>query len=639
MRVIGTAGHVDHGKSTLVKALTGIDPDRLKEEKKRQMTIELGFAWFESQSEGEIGIVDVPGHRDFIDTMLAGVGGIDAVLLVIAADEGIMPQTKEHLAIIELLRVNTGLVVLTKVDLVDDPAWLELVEMDIRERLSSTCLENAPLLRVSAVTGDGIAQLRAAIEEVLAPLPPRLDLGRPRLPIDRIFSLTGFGTVVTGTLLNGSLCVDNEVEILPSRRSARIRGLQTHKRSEETALPGSRTAVNLSGVDVADIKRGEVITLPRLLEPTQRIDAQIELLQDAPVSLKHNDLVKVFALTSECAGRVRVLQGQELKPGENGWVQIEFEKEMVLEKEDRFIIRRMSPAHTLGGGVVVNPHPGRRYRLQDSSVIERLSLNSGTALENRILALLMEKPFITVDEIQNRLETDSERVREILAELTGRGQVSVLAGLTDQTTGYLPRAKWAELTAKSVQLLQHYHQQNPLKSGINVDELARRLRISQDELNLCLREWLKEKVVKLQDGAIALPGFEVRYSSNQSRRLEQFTAILDQQPFLPPGVKESKDLLTDDVFQSLVERGALVQLSTEVVVRKAEYGLMLGYVIERCSRGELLTLAQFRDHFNTNRKVSQAFLEFLDRKGVTQRVGEGRVLKKKPPKNPSLGAE
>jgi len=231
MRVIGTAGHVDHGKSTLVKALTGIDPDRLKEEKKRQMTIELGFAWFESQSEGEIGIVDVPGHRDFIDTMLAGVGGIDAVLLVIAADEGIMPQTKEHLAIIELLRVNTGLVVLTKVDLVDDPAWLELVEMDIRERLSSTCLENAPLLRVSAVTGDGIAQLRAAIEEVLAPLPPRLDLGRPRLPIDRIFSLTGFGTVVTGTLLNGSLCVDNEVEILPSRRSARIRGLQTHKRS------------------------------------------------------------------------------------------------------------------------------------------------------------------------------------------------------------------------------------------------------------------------------------------------------------------------------------------------------------------------------------------------------------------------
>ncbi|HPD63409.1 MAG TPA: selenocysteine-specific translation elongation factor, partial [Anaerolineaceae bacterium] len=281
MRVIGTAGHVDHGKSTLVKALTGIDPDRLKEEKKRQMTIELGFAWFESQSEGEIGIVDVPGHRDFIDTMLAGVGGIDAVLLVIAADEGIMPQTKEHLAIIELLRVNTGLVVLTKVDLVDDPAWLELVEMDIRERLSSTCLENAPLLRVSAVTGDGIAQLRAAIEEVLAPLPPRLDLGRPRLPIDRIFSLTGFGTVVTGTLLNGSLCVDNEVEILPSRRSARIRGLQTHKHSETIALPGSRTAVNLSGVDVADIKRGEVITIPRMLKPTQRIDAQIELLQDA----------------------------------------------------------------------------------------------------------------------------------------------------------------------------------------------------------------------------------------------------------------------------------------------------------------------------------------------------------------------
>jgi len=629
MRVIGTAGHVDHGKSTLVKALTGIDPDRLKEEKKRQMTIDLGFAWYESYTQGEIGIVDVPGHRDFIENMLAGIGGIDAVLLVIAADEGIMPQTEEHLAIIDLLHIKTGLIVLTKVDLVDDPAWLDLLEIDIREKLSATCLQNAPLLRVSAMTGEGMPELRTAIDKILAPLPSRPDLGRPRLPVDRVFSLTGFGTVVTGTLLGGCLCVDNEVEILPSRHLARIRGLQTHKKSADIAVPGGRTAVNLSGVDVSDIKRGEVLSLPGMFEPTQRIDARLELLKDAPIALKHNDVVKVFAMTSECAARVRMLQEQELKPGSSGWVQIEFERAMVLENEDRFIIRRMSPAHTLGGGVVVGTHPGRRYKLQDSSVIERFTLNSEPAVENRVLAITMETPFISAPDIQDRLKTDAERIREVLDELTATGDLIELDVTDIHQKRYVPRVFWQDLTAKAVELLQKFHHQFPLRSGVNLDELARRLKISQRDLELSLRKWVGDYVVKREGDSISLPAFQVKFSTNQSRKLEQFMTMLEQQPFVPPGVKESKELLTDEVYQSLLEQGALVQLSTEVAVRKTEFEMMLRFVTDECSKGVLLTLAQFRDHFNTNRKVSQAFLEYLDRKGVTQRVGEGRTLKKK----------
>lgn len=629
MRVIGTAGHVDHGKSTLVKALTGIDPDRLKEEKKRQMTIDLGFAWYESQAQGDIGIVDVPGHRDFIENMLAGIGGIDAVLLVIAADEGVMPQTSEHLAIIDLLHINTGLIVLTKIDLIDDPDWLDLVEMEVSEKVVGTCLEKAPLLRVSAMTGEGMPELRKTIDELLAPLSPRPDFGRPRLPIDRVFSLTGFGTIVTGTLLDGSFKLDHEVEILPSHRMARIRGLQTHKKTEKTAFPGSRTAINLSGIDASEIDRGEVVALPGMFKPTQRIDARLELLKDAPTALKHNDFVKLFVLTSESTGRVRLLQGQELKPGDSGWAQIEFEREIVLEKKDRFILRRMSPAQTLGGGEVVDAHPTARYKLNDSGIIERLELKTAPALENTILAFIMETPFTSIQEIKERLKITPESLHENLDGLIVNGKVLVFEGIDSAGKRYVPWGFWQGLSARVFEILNQYHQQFPLRNGISSEELARRLRISTGNMLISLNQWIDEKVVEQIDEVISLPGFIIRYSANQTRRLEKYYALIDQQAFIPPGVKESKEMLTDELYQSLVDRGLLIQVSSEVVLREKEYRLMLDYVQNECGKGVLLTLAQFRDHFNTNRKVSQSFLEHLDRNGVTQREGEGRRLKKK----------
>lgn len=629
MRVIGTAGHVDHGKSTLVKVLTGIDPDRLIEEKKRQMTIDLGFAWYESETEGGIGIVDVPGHRDFIENMLAGVGGIDAVLLVIAADEGVMPQTKEHLAIIDLLRINTGLVVLNKIDLIDDPAWLDLVELEVREALSGTRLRDAPILRVSAVTGKGVPELRQAIDRILRPLKSRPDTGRPRLPIDRVFTLTGFGTVVTGTLLDGSLRVDSEVEILPSHLPARIRGLQTHKKSESMALPGGRTAINLSGVEVVRIKRGDVVALPGMFKPTRRVDAKMDLLKDAPVRLKHNDHVKIFSLASECVGRVRLLQGDGLQPGESGWVQIEFDKDMVLVENDRFIFRRISPASTLGGGLVVDAHPLVRYKLQDPAVIARLELKATPLVENLVLTAILEKPFLSFEDLLGILAKDPAIVQEKLKVLLKKGELLMCSAHGETSYRYVTRGYWQDLTERVLDILKHYHLRYPLRCGISVDELSSRAKLDIKELKFCLDNWVRDKLIKIDNGSISLLSFEIRYSSNQSRRLTQFNSLVDQQPFNPPGVKEAKEILTEDVYQSLLAQGELIQLSADVAVRKLEFDQMRQYVLQECETGALLSLAQFRDHFDTSRKVSQAFLEYLDRKGVTQREGEGRKLRGK----------
>ncbi|MGC9334755.1 MAG: selenocysteine-specific translation elongation factor, partial [Anaerolineae bacterium] len=372
MRVIGTAGHVDHGKSTLVRALTGIDPDRLKEEKEREMTIDLGFAWLTLPSGERVGIVDVPGHKDFIKNMLAGVGGIDAALFVVAADEGVMPQTREHLAILDLLQVRGGVVALTKTDLAEDEDWLELVEADLLEVLDGTVLDGAPIVRCSARTGQGLEALLAELDRYLATSAPRRDVGRPRLPVDRVFTIAGFGTVVTGTLSDGSLSAGQEVEIQPSGLKARIRGLQTHREKIEQAVPGSRVAINLTGVSTDEIQRGDVVTVPGWLQPTILIDCHLRYLPDAPGPLKHNAAVGFFSGAAEAQARIRILGHRTMAPGDEGWVQVRLDTPLALGKGDRFIIRQPSPSVTIGGGIVVNPFPGRRYRRFRPEVIDQL---------------------------------------------------------------------------------------------------------------------------------------------------------------------------------------------------------------------------------------------------------------------------
>src|SRR5690349_4589593 len=389
MHVIGTAGHVDHGKSTLIAALTGTHPDRLKEAQAREMTIELGFGWLTLPNGEEIGIVDVPGHRDFIENMLSGVGGIDAALLVIAADEGVMPQTKEHLAILDLLQIPAGLIVLTKIDLAPDRAWLDLVETDVRLAVADTVMKDAPILRVSAKTGSGIDSLISTLQSLLENKSSRPDLNRPRLPIDRVFSMSGFGTVVTGTLSDGQLALGDEVEILPSGQRARIRGLQTHKKKEEIAIPGSRTAVNISGVETESIRRGELVVHPNQYQSTRRIDAQLRALKDISSSLKHNSEVKFFVGASETVATLRLLGTDELKAGEEAWIQLELRDPAVAVRGDRYILRRPSPGETLGGGMIVDPQPKGRHKRFDEAVLKSLeSLSQGTPADILLEAAL-----------------------------------------------------------------------------------------------------------------------------------------------------------------------------------------------------------------------------------------------------------
>ena len=630
MRVIGTAGHVDHGKSALIAALTGINPDRLKEEQEREMTIDLGFAWLTLPDGEEVGIVDVPGHRDFIENMLAGVGGIDAVLLVIAADEGIMPQTREHLAILDLLQIGSGIVVLTKVDLVDDPGWLDMVEADIRTALRGTVLKDSPILRVSSRTKAGFPELLRTLSLLLQNKPSRPDLGRPRLPVDRVFSMAGFGTIVTGTLTDGCLAAGEEVEILPSGLRGRIRGLQTHKKKEETAMPGSRTAVNLSGVDVEHVRRGEVVAHPGQYRATQRLDVRFRLLADVASPLRHNTEVKLFTGTSETIADVRLLGAEILNPGEAGWLQLELHQSIVAARGDRYILRRPSPGETLGGGTVVDPLPKARHKRFDKDVIKLLeSLSQGSPADVLLQASLALGPA-AVKDVVSRSRLEVRKAAAALEELTRSGQLVRLDDVTLTVEGgglVMALSHWSALRETVGATLAAYHQNFPLRRGIPREELKSRLKLPPRVFNGTLHKLAAEGV--LTEGAkwAALPEHRVRFSPFQQVKvdglMEQFAAA----PYAPPSVKECQAEVGEDIYTALLEFGDLVAVSDEVVFRKSDYETMLEKIHQTIQQKGQVTLAEVRDLFNTSRRYVQALLEHLDATGVTAREGDFRKLK------------
>jgi selenocysteine-specific elongation factor len=642
MRVIGTAGHVDHGKSTLIAALTGTHPDRLKEEQEREMTIDLGFGWLTLPGGEEIGIVDVPGHRDFIENMLAGVGGLDAALLVVAADEGVMPQTREHLAILDLLQIPAGLVVLTKVDLVREDGWLDLIEGDIRAALSGTALERAPAVRVSARTGFGLDELLSTLAEVLQDVASRADLGRPRLPVDRVFSMPGFGTVATGTLSDGHLSVGDEVVILPSGLTGRVRGLQTHKKKEARALPGSRTAVNLSGLSVDNVRRGDVVAAPGHYLPTRRVDAHFRLLKDAS-AVRHASQVKFFTGASETIGSLRLLEGDLLQPGGEAWVQIELRDPVVVVRGDHYILRRPSPAETLGGGLVVDPQPKARHRRRDAALLARLeSLLAGSPADVFLQASLALGPA-PLKEITVRSRLQPEAAASALADLLASGSLTLLEDgprSPDADVLALPAPQWDALAAQTMQALAAYHRQYPLRRGMPREELKSRLKLPPRVFNAVVHELAVaasgsgspadgDSPRLVNTGAwIALTSHEIELSSPQRARADALLAKFAAAPYATPSVKECQADVGEDLYAALVELGELSPVSAEVVFRKRDYDGMVEQVCAYLRQSGQISVAEARDLFNTSRKYVLALLEHLDAAGVTIRDGDFRRLRK-----------
>ncbi len=635
MRVIGTAGHVDHGKSTLVKALTGIDPDRLKEEKQREMTIDLGFAWLTLPSGEAVGVVDVPGHQDFIKNMLAGVGGIDLALFVIAADEGVMPQTREHLAILDLLEIPRGVVAITKTDMVADADWLELVQADVAETLTGTVLEDAPMIPVSAVRGDGLQNLLATLDQLLAAAPPRANRGRPRLPIDRVFSISGFGTVVTGTLLDGELQVGQDVEILPQSLKSRIRGLQSHKKSVESAQPGSRTAVNLVGIGTDDVARGNVVTTPGWLEPSQLIDVQLRLLPDTPKPLRHNQEIEVFTGAVEVGGFARLLGVRQLEPGQTGWVQLRLAERIAVTKGDHFIIRQPSPSLTLGGGVVVDPLPRRRHRRFRVEVIERLkTLLAGTP-EDLLVAELDRRGPLPAKTLLTESRLPAAQAAGALANLLESGEVfplneaDLLAGrdLAAAKELVVSRAGWSALLSRLRSALADYHRQYPLRIGMPRGELKSRLKLETKLFNEAVQRGESEGGLAANEAVVRLADHVVTFSAAQQATVDKLLADFRVAPFNTPLPKDAAARVGADVLQALIDGGQLTRLSAEVVLLAETYGQFLSWLRDYLQKNESVTVAEVRDRFDTSRKYALALLEYTDEQRITKRVGDARVLR------------
>ncbi len=614
MYVIGTAGHVDHGKSALVQALTGIDPDRWEEEKERGLTIDLGFAWLRLPGGDEVSIIDVPGHERFIKNMLAGVGGIDLALLVIAADEGVMPQTREHLAIIDLLDITHGVVALTKCDLVDSDG-LDLAVSDATDALRGTTLEGAPIVACSAVTRAGLDDLLAAVEAELAKTERKRDTGRPRLPIDRAFTMTGFGTVVTGTLVDGSLRVGDEVEALPAGIRARIRGLQTHGQQVDVAPPGRRTAVNLTGVAPADLHRGMVLAHPGALQTTKSVDVRLRAVPYLTRPVRHNLTVTFHTGAAEVEGRLLLLDAPEIPPGGEAWAQLRLAAPVCALKGDHFVVR--DPNDTLGGGLIVDTDAPRHRRVDADAIARLEALARGSPEELLLAAIALAEPAKAGSVAAN------DETRAALGRLTEAGDIVALSegALTNDSALYTRAGLDAAIEAVR-DALASYHAATPLRPGIPREELRGRLQLEPKAFDELMARLSRDGLVDERCSAVGLASHSPALSPQQDAAAAAFLKALRERPFSPPTDRAPEG----DVLAFLEGAGEVVRASGVIFTAEA-YDEFVDRIKAHFREHETITLAQARDMFNTSRKYAQALLEHLDAKHITRRVDDVRVLR------------
>ncbi len=624
--ILGTAGHIDHGKSALVRALTGTDPDRLKEEKERGITIDLGFAELDCRDGLRVGIVDVPGHERLIKNMLAGAGGIDIVLMVIAADEGIMPQTREHLDICNLLRVKRGMIALTKSDLVDEE-WLELVRDEIKDFVKDTFLEDAETIPVSSKTGENIDLLKETIRDIALTVEQKTINGIFRLPVDRIFTLRGFGTVITGTAISGSISLDKPVEVLPQGIITRVRGLQSHGETLKRAYAGQRVAINLQGVSKEEVRRGDVVTVPGRIKTTRIIDASLELLKDISISkLKNRSLVHFHTGTSELTGRIIIYDKNELKPGDKAYCQFRFKVPVTVMAGDRYIIRRFSPLLTIGGGEILDISPRRTKR--DRKIDDLGTFEQGGLKEKLSLKILQSGlNGITQDELIGWVGAEIPEIRSTINSLSRYNLIIHSEGRI------IHKDVVEEFSKRAVSILGAFHKDNPLKPGIAKEALRAIFKGLDPRIFESLLRLVKDIII--EKDILRLNTFKISLSEDKKVIKELILKVLEQSGFQPP----SKDDLAksvsvrpqeaNELLKIMASEKSLVRINDSIYIPRDGYEKMIRGLEDFFSTRDEMTVGEFRDILKTSRKYALPFLEYLDSNRITMRVGEVRKFLKK----------
>ncbi|MBM7555733.1 selenocysteine-specific translation elongation factor [Halanaerobacter jeridensis] len=629
--IIGTAGHVDHGKTTLIGALTGENTDRLEEEQERGLSIDLGFSRLNFDNGLQAGIIDVPGHEKFIKNMLAGAGGVDIGLLVVAADEAIMEQTREHLAILELLNVEQGVIAVTKSDKVDSE-WLELVIDEIKEFVEDTFLEDAAVIPVSGIEETGIEDLKEELGHLMQQLPDKDKEANVYFPIDRVFSIGGHGTVVTGTLMQGQIQLEDELEIYPSQLKARVRGLQVHEKDVEVAQPGQRIGINLSGVDKDEIERGDVLAAQDSLVKTEYLDARLELIESAPLVLEHGERIRLHLGAKEVIGRVYLLDSEELLPGEEGLVQFRLEDTVVANFKERYVLRRYSPMTTIGGGKILEANPAQ-HRKNDEAVIKALQIKEeGTTAERIKLALQREEDkALTVDDLVTRTSLAQEQIREELMGLQSRNEVIELDVGTESSL--LHSDDYQQLMEEIIANLKDYHQEYHLRLGMPKEELRTKLSLAltANEYDRLLDDLKEQEVIEEKQAKISLADFAVKLTADEKKIKAEIEEKFAQNKYLPPKLdglisSYSDEQVAEEISNLLINNGELIKVAHNIyfdyqAVKEAKE-LLINYL----KKNETIDVAQFRDLLDSSRKYALPLLEYFDQRGVTKREGDIRRL-------------
>ncbi|QGU00630.1 Selenocysteine-specific translation elongation factor [Candidatus Syntrophocurvum alkaliphilum] len=628
--IIGTAGHIDHGKTTLVKTLTGIETDRLKEEKQRGISIELGFAPFDLPDGQKAAIVDVPGHERFIKHMLAGAFGIDMVLFTIAADEGIMPQTREHMDIIELLGVDKGIVVLTKTDLVDEE-WLMLMEEEVKEYIEKTILKGAPIISVSAVNKEGVSELLNEIVQISKLIEERPVFGHARLPVDRVFTVSGFGTVVTGTLWSGKIKVGETLELMPINKQVKIRTLQVHNDKVDIAYAGQRVAVNLQGVDIADIKRGYLLASSGYLSPSYRVDTKLRLLSSSQRSLKNWNRIRFHLGTDEALGRIVLLDRDEISPGEEGYAQIVMEKPIVCFKNDPFVIRYYSPVTTIGGGTIIDSNPPKQKRFRED-VLKELSLKEEGSLYDIVLQELESKKhtILTVNELAKSTGSSEKEIEIELEQLIDDEKVVQIGQDSGQ---FIAVSILEDINKEITNMVEGYHEKFPLRQGYPREDIRSRLfsGINNKIFTKILNYFEENNRIIVKNNFIMLKNFIPQPNEKEQKIINQIYKRMNDNLFTPPSIEKVREILNikeqdfNEMLNYLIDQGQLLKIAEGMYFTKEAIEKGKEILKNHFEKENELTLAQARDLLNTSRKYALPLIEYYDRIRFTRRVGDVRV--------------